>query len=159
MAEAAGLATGVVSTARITHATPAAMYAHTPNRDWESDIDSSADAARPGCKDIADQLVNWPAGDGFEVALGGGRAYFLPETVADPEDEGKTGRAHRRPQPHRRNGPSKANNHVFVWNKAQLRRRSTSTTGAKVLGLFERATWNTRPTAPRTTAASRRSPR
>lgn len=34
-AAAAGKATGVVSTARITHATPAATYAHTPVRDWE----------------------------------------------------------------------------------------------------------------------------
>lgn len=28
-----GTATGVVSTARITHATPGATYAHTPDRD------------------------------------------------------------------------------------------------------------------------------
>ena len=90
-AEEAGLATGVVSTARITHATPAAMYAHTPMRDWESDKELG-DAAAQGCKDIADQLVNWPYGDGLEVALGGGRSYFLPKATADPEDEGKTGR-------------------------------------------------------------------
>jgi hypothetical protein len=32
-----GLATGVVTTTRITHATPAATYAHTPHRDWEAD--------------------------------------------------------------------------------------------------------------------------
>lgn len=54
IAEAHGLATGVVSTARITHATPAAAYAHTPNRDWEND----AEAARTGgggCIDIARQ--------------------------------------------------------------------------------------------------------
>ena len=53
MAEDAGYATGVVSTARITHATPAAMYAHTPNRDWESDSNvdkiapASASTSRP----------------------------------------------------------------------------------------------------------------
>jgi alkaline phosphatase len=32
-----GLSAGVVSTARITHAIPAATYAHTANRDWEAD--------------------------------------------------------------------------------------------------------------------------
>ncbi|HEX7952955.1 MAG TPA: alkaline phosphatase, partial [Burkholderiales bacterium] len=31
-----GMATGVVTTTRITHATPAACYAHSPDRDWES---------------------------------------------------------------------------------------------------------------------------
>ena len=36
-AAAAGKATGVVSTARVTHATPAATYAHTSVRDWEAD--------------------------------------------------------------------------------------------------------------------------
>lgn len=39
LAEQAGLSTGVVSTARITHATPAAYYAHSPERDWEGDAD------------------------------------------------------------------------------------------------------------------------
>ena len=134
MAEEPGLATGVVSTARITHATPAAIYAHTPMRDWESDKELG-DAAAQGCKDIADQLVNWPAGDGFEVALGGGRAYFLPETLADPEDEGKTGR--------RTDGrdltaewTEKGNNHVFVFDKAGFDAIDVAS-GPKVLGLFE----------------------
>src|SRR5262245_14082591 len=36
LAESRGLATGVVTTTRVTHATPAANYAHTPNRDWET---------------------------------------------------------------------------------------------------------------------------
>ena len=36
LAEDAGLSTGVVSTARITHATPAGAYAHAPNRNWEA---------------------------------------------------------------------------------------------------------------------------
>src|SRR5690606_19528294 len=92
IAEALGLATGIVSTARITHATPAATFAHTPNRDWESDAELSAEAKANGCKDIARQLIEFPYGDGLEVALGGGRSYFLPNTVADPEDAGAFGR-------------------------------------------------------------------
>ena len=36
-AEDRGLWTGVVTTTRITHATPAGAYAHTANRDWEHD--------------------------------------------------------------------------------------------------------------------------
>ena len=30
--------TGLVTTARVTHATPAALYAKTANRDWECDL-------------------------------------------------------------------------------------------------------------------------
>ncbi len=36
-AESAGKALGVISTARITHATPASTYAHSVDRNWESD--------------------------------------------------------------------------------------------------------------------------
>lgn len=80
-AEKAGKATGVVSTARITHATPAAVYAHTPERNWESDADMPQDALKAGCKDIARQLVDFSpgdgGGDGLDVALGGGRSRFF----------------------------------------------------------------------------------
>ena len=43
---------GLVTTARVTHATPGAVYSHTANRDWESDSVSPE-----GCGDIAAQLV------------------------------------------------------------------------------------------------------
>lgn len=92
LAEAAGMATGIVSTARITHATPAATYATTNRRDWESDSDIRPQD-RAACRDIASQLVGWDKanGDGFEVILGGGRQKFLPRTVADPEYPDRTG--------------------------------------------------------------------
>ncbi len=78
LAEAAGMATGIVSTTRLTHATPAATYAHAPERNWESDgLIPETERAR-GCADIARQLIEFPFGDGIDVALGGGRAHFLP---------------------------------------------------------------------------------
>ena len=49
MAEEAGLSTGVVTTTRITHATPAAAYAHSADRDWENDDDVKED-----CTDIGE---------------------------------------------------------------------------------------------------------
>ncbi len=82
-AEARGLATGIVTTTRVTHATPAVNYAHTPDRDWER-----AGQLPPGSTvaDIAAQLIGRQrTGDGIEVVLGGGREMFLPEAVADPE--------------------------------------------------------------------------
>jgi len=78
--EELGMSTGIVTTARITHATPAATYAHTPERNWEGDNELPTDSDTSGCKDIARQLIEFDKGNGIEVALGGGRQYFLPKT-------------------------------------------------------------------------------
>lgn len=75
-AKARGLAIGIVSTARITHATPAAVYARSTDRDWESDAAIPESQRGLGCDDIAQQLVN----SDFDVALGGGRAAFFGST-------------------------------------------------------------------------------
>ena len=48
---------GIISTARITHATPAAAFAHSPDRDWETDGDIPEDD-RDECLDIATQLIH-----------------------------------------------------------------------------------------------------
>jgi alkaline phosphatase len=92
LADSAGLATGVVTTARLTHATPAATYAHVSHRDWENDTDLPPEAAAAGCKDIAQQLLAAARfGRGPTVALGGGRGEFLPIDVRDPEEDDKVG--------------------------------------------------------------------
>lgn len=49
LAEQAGLSTGVVTTTRITHATPASAYAHSASRLWENDADLPEGSK---CKDI-----------------------------------------------------------------------------------------------------------
>ncbi|MEL7202239.1 MAG: alkaline phosphatase, partial [Pseudomonadota bacterium] len=59
LAEQAGLATGIISTARLTHATPATMYAHAANRNWEADSLLSEENAAAGCVDIARQLIEF----------------------------------------------------------------------------------------------------
>jgi len=69
-AQAAGKAVGILSTARITHATPAAMYSHSPSRDLEADKDIKGVFAN--CASIAQQMVDSPA----EVILGGGSKEF-----------------------------------------------------------------------------------
>lgn len=91
LAEIAGMSTGIVSTARITHATPATTYAKSVNRGWENNAVMPADALAQGCTDIALQLINFEAQlearypglnvDGIEVAMGGGRRNFLPASV------------------------------------------------------------------------------
>lgn len=136
LAERRGMSTGVVSTARLTHATPAANYAKSPERDWEDDT-----KIPPQCRgfpDIARQLIEFDRGDGIEVALGGGRDRFLPATVADPEDEGARGRRadgrNLTAEWLKRFGDSGA----YVWNKAQFDRIDPSKT-KHLLGLFERS--------------------
>ena len=69
---AAGKAVGIISTARITHATPAAMYAHADSRDWEADKDIKDAALEAGCKSIAQQMTESQA----ELILGGGFKEF-----------------------------------------------------------------------------------
>ena len=70
--KARGLALGIVTTTRITHATPASVYSRSADRDWESDTNIPADQRADGCKDIALQLAEAQ----FDVALGGGTAMF-----------------------------------------------------------------------------------
>ena len=93
LAELAGKSTGVISTARITHATPAATYAKSADRNWEDISDMPVKAVDAGCTDIASQLISFEANlkqryptaknvNGLEVVMGGGRRHFLPK---DPE--------------------------------------------------------------------------
>lgn len=90
LAAMGGLSTGVISTARVTHATPAATYAHVPERDWEADSNLPAEAVTNGCKDIAAQLLDFNQGKGVNVVMGGGRRAFIPNTMVDAE--GKSGK-------------------------------------------------------------------
>ena len=76
IAKERGKSVGIVTTTRLTHATPAAVFAHSPERDWESDrYPSEADRAL-GCRDIAYQLTHFDVDGGLDVVLGGGRAEF-----------------------------------------------------------------------------------
>ncbi len=92
LAEIKGMSTGIVATARITHATPAATYAKSPDRNWEDNSDLPDGAAAAGCMDIASQLINFEDHleaaipgvdvDGIDVIMGGGRRHFLPNDAA-----------------------------------------------------------------------------
>ncbi|KAJ0176442.1 hypothetical protein K1T71_007621 [Dendrolimus kikuchii] len=76
-----GLDVGLVTTTRITHASPAGLYAHTSERNWESDADVPEECLALGCKDIAYQLVMDNPGRRFKVIMGGGRRELLPNVT------------------------------------------------------------------------------
>ncbi|MEL6908166.1 MAG: alkaline phosphatase, partial [Planctomycetota bacterium] len=70
VAKARGLATGLVSDTRLTHATPASFAAHVPSRDMENVI--------------AEQML----ATGPDVMLSGGRRHFAPaDTVGSKRDD------------------------------------------------------------------------
>lgn len=134
LAASSGLATGVVTTTRVTHATPGAAFTHSAHRNWESDAAMLryGDRAK-GCIDIARQLVESPYGHGLDVLMGGGRGNFMLETQADPEypklrglrKDGRDLIAQWRQQ-----HPDGA----YVWNSQQL---AAAPANAPLLGLFE----------------------
>lgn len=135
LAEKKGLSTGVISTARLTHATPAASYAHTSNRDWEANAQLPIGTE---IKDIAAQLVDNfgknGIGDGLEVALGGGRTKFLPDSVTDPEYTDKKGE--RTDGRHLIAEYQQKFKSQYVWNKSQFEAINLKET-KRLLGLFE----------------------
>ena len=135
LAEEMGFATGIVSTARITHATPAGGYAHAPDRNWEADAYMPEAARAAGCRDIARQLVESPHGDGIDVVLGGGRAAFYPADATDPEYEAASGA--------RADGVDLVqawlagrDGRQFVWNQSGFAALNPDSDG-QFLGLFE----------------------
>jgi alkaline phosphatase len=132
LAASSGLATGVVTTTRVTHATPAATLTHSAHRGWENDTDISAEDAKAGCVDIARQLVESPFGHGPDVLMGGGRDNFMTAQQRDPEEDDKVGQ--------RLDGrdliaewKQRHPDGVYVWNAAQLQKAPTDT---PLLALF-----------------------
>jgi alkaline phosphatase len=123
-AKRSGLKVGVVSTARITHATPAACYSHINNRDNELDI---ALQALPG-----DARYNRALGRGLDLMLGGGRQFFVPSTVVD-EEGGNGSRTDGRDL----RAEFQAAGYHYIWNSAQF--ADVKARDLPLLGLFERS--------------------
>ncbi|CAG9824655.1 unnamed protein product [Phaedon cochleariae] len=85
-----GKRSGLVTNTKVTHASPAGVYAHTAYRNWESDTSVLKSGLDPTtCQDIARQLIFGDTGKNLQVILGGGRKKFLPKEEVD--EEGKRG--------------------------------------------------------------------
>lgn len=119
-----GKAVGVVSTAALTDASPAAFYAHSPDRNWQSDADMPAAAQEAGCVDIAAQLVTAPDDLRPDLALGGGLTFFRPAAAGGRRKDGRDlpGLWAQRP------------NSTFVTDRDGL--TAAVAAGQDVLGLF-----------------------
>jgi alkaline phosphatase len=79
--KAAGYGTGVVTTTRITHATPATTYSHICHRDAENNIAAQLVPGGAG--------YNSALGDGVDVFFGGGRKFFQNKTAGGSRTDGR----------------------------------------------------------------------
>lgn len=133
-AQDAGKSTGFVTTTRVTHASPAGLYAQIPHRDWESNGEIPASCSVRNFEDIAHQLVHNEVSKKFNVVLGGGRRKFL--STEDTDDEGVKGQ--------RTDGKNlieewtygKPGRAQYIWNNQQLNEVDIDKTDY-LLGLFE----------------------
>ncbi|VUZ52732.1 unnamed protein product [Hymenolepis diminuta] len=85
----AGKGTGLVTTSRITHASPAGAFAHIAFRDWECDTDVAHDCGTKGNvpKDIARQLLE--DNPDINVIIGGGSSMFYPTEANGQRSDGR----------------------------------------------------------------------
>jgi len=115
-AKAKGWSTGVVTTTRVTHATPAATYSHICHRDLENDIAAQAVPGGTG--------YNAALGNGLDVLMGGGRQFFQPVAAGGKRADGRDLIAEM-----------KVMSYVYASNAAELSAIDASKTG-RLLGLF-----------------------
>lgn len=122
LAKAAGKSIGVVTTTRVTHATPAACFAHINDRDAENAI---ALQSLP-----TDPTYDRALGTGLDLIVGGGRRFFLPkETIDEEGDKGaRTDKRDLRVE-------FQAAGYKYVWNRGQW--TALRAQDLPVLALFE----------------------
>ncbi|XP_026692695.2 alkaline phosphatase, tissue-nonspecific isozyme-like isoform X2 [Ciona intestinalis] len=83
LANEQGKSLGIVTTTSLQHATPAAAYAHVPNRGWYSDRRMKYRDRATNCIDISLQLLKKRRD--IQVLLGGGRSYMRSMDARDEE--------------------------------------------------------------------------
>lgn len=130
-----GKSVGVVSTARATHATPAAVYAKTANRNWEA-------GAPEGCTDIAIQAIEQMEAGVVDVLLAGGARNFYPAGAQTPAG-GKSSRQDDLDLVAR----AQAAGAQFVTDKSGL---EAAAAGSPLLGLFTDSDMNYETERPET---------
>ncbi len=124
LAIAKGKATGAISTARITHATPAATYAHVCHRNAEYEI---ARQAVPGGAGF-----NVKLGNGIDVLMGGISYYWRPYVAAT--------RPRGRPDSRDLVAELQGKGYTFISDLASMNAAPSSGpngTGARLVGLFD----------------------
>lgn len=120
LAKAQGKGTGSITTTELTHATPAATYAHICHRDTQYDIAAQAVPGGTG--------FNSALGDGVDVLMGGGANHWTPYAAANTK-----GRADGRDL----TSELQSQGYTYVADKTALAALDTANT-SKLLGLFSK---------------------
>ncbi|XP_077513613.1 alkaline phosphatase, tissue-nonspecific isozyme-like isoform X2 [Amblyomma americanum] len=132
-AQDAGMWTGIVTTARVTDASPAAAYAHSGYRRWQQYVPENCTA-----QDIAQQLIYGLPGSQIRVIMGGGRKVFLSNKSCD--EEGKPGARSDNENLILKWQELKENaSAVYVWNRTGLLEVNTSSTEYLLGGRIDHA--------------------
>jgi alkaline phosphatase len=124
IAKSKGIATGVVTTTRVTHATPATTYSHVCHRDAENTIAAQLAPATTD-KGYNDKLL-----DGVDVVLGGGRQFFQPTSAGGKRTDSRDLIAEM-----------KAKGYSYASNQTELNAIDPKAT-TKLLGLFNSSHMN-----------------
>ena len=138
-AQEASKATGIVTTTRITHASPAGIYAHTSHRDWETIAAipaSCRNATKNAVLDIAQQFVTNEVSKNLKVVFGGGRKNFIPTTEVDEEGRPGLRTDGRNLIDEWMKQTSTKGNAKYIWHKQQLDELDIEGSDY-LLGLFE----------------------
>ncbi|KAG4070667.1 hypothetical protein HA402_013587 [Bradysia odoriphaga] len=135
----AGKSAGLVTTTRVTHASPAGVYASIADRDWEHNVA----VQRNGCDDeliddIAEQLVHGDVGSNLKVVLGCGIREFLDNTMVDEEGFKGSRSDEKNLINEWLNAVDGEENKRFVWNKTELVNINAEETDY-LLGLFDQS--------------------
>ncbi|KAH8246293.1 hypothetical protein KR038_011558 [Drosophila bunnanda] len=129
----AGKAAGLVTTTRVTHASPAGVYAHVADREWENNavLEEACGEQAEGLEDIAVQLIHGEVGSKLKVMLGGGKRSFY-----SPEDYDKGRRTDGRNLVEEFEALAEGN--TFVKTQKKLLSVNATETG-RLLGLFSKS--------------------
>ncbi|KAH8418205.1 hypothetical protein KR222_000598 [Zaprionus bogoriensis] len=129
----AGKAAGLVTTTRVTHASPAGVYAHTADREWEHNalLEEACGDQAEGLEDIAVQLIHGEVGSKLKVMLGGGKRNFY-----DPQHYDKGRRTDGRNLVEEFEALAEGN--TFVKTQKKLLNVNASETN-RLLGLFSKS--------------------
>ncbi len=134
-AKDAGMAAGLVTTARITHASAAVAYAHASSPNWEIDANVPDSAVAEGCIDIARQLTQFNHKGPLDVVFGGGRMAFIPFPLPERPGSAKAG-VRRAPGDLIDAWVKRTAGRTYVHSGSMLRGLRWKSLDGPVLGLF-----------------------
>lgn len=129
----AGKDAGIVTTTRVTHASPAGVYAHISYRHWENNVQVANDACDPNyVDDVTEQLIHGEVGKKLKVVFGCGSRHFINTTEVEHGGVGYRSDGKNLLKEWKEMSPSR----VYVNNRENLMKLDPTKVD-QVLGIFD----------------------